>query len=83
MSEAEELASIERIEATRRIARKALGACMHRAGVKLDEALIGALYAVFDIAEQHAGAGMGAIEWLRSGIDVLEQQILTGQRRAH
>ena len=81
MSEDDETASLGRIEATRRIGRKAAERCVAR-GATIEDAAIGMAYAAFDVAERHAGQGQGAIEWLRTSIDVLEAGLIDGQRRA-
>lgn len=69
---AEEIASIGRIEATRRIMRKAAGACGAH-GASVEEQAIAASYAAFDLAGHHAGAGQSAVEWLRTFCDMLER----------
>ena len=81
MSEDEETDSLARIEATRRIGRKAAELCVTR-GASIEEAAIGMAYAAFDVAERHAGQGQGAIEWMRTSIDVLEAALIDGQHRA-
>ena len=81
MSGDAETASLGRIEATRRVARKAADLCVAR-GASIEDAAIGMAYAAFDVAERHAGEGQGAIEWLRTSIDVLEAALIDGQRRA-
>ena len=73
--------SLERIEATRRILRKAMLACRDRGGASVEDVAIGALYAAYDVAEQHAGEGVVAIEWLRDGCDVLEKGVMDGLAR--
>lgn len=80
MSGDEESASLGRIEATRRVARRAAELCVTR-GASIEDAAIGMAYAAFDVAERHAGPGQGAIEWLRTSIDVLEAALLKGERR--
>lgn len=80
MSEDEETASLGRIEATRRIGRKAAELCVAR-GATIEDAAIGITYAAFDVAERHAGPGQGAIEWLRTSIDVLEAALMKGRGR--
>lgn len=77
MTEAEELASTSRIEATRCVLRRAAELSVQR-GASAEEVAIGSLYAAFDLAERHAGPAGAAIEWLRSCCDVLEQGFLIG-----
>ncbi|MBO9510926.1 hypothetical protein [Erythrobacter sp. A6_0] len=74
-------ASLARIEATRRVLRSALAKCAERGGATAEELAIAALYAAFDIAEQHAGPEAGAVEWLRTGCDTLERGIMEGVPR--
>lgn len=50
-------------------------------GLTTEEIAIGNVYALFDIAEHHAGPEQGAIEWLRDAIDVLERGLLDGHAR--
>lgn len=80
MTDREE-ASTARIEATRRVVRKALDLCYGRGGATTEEATIGVLYAAFDAAELHAGEGVAAVEWLRTACDVLEQGVMDGKYR--
>lgn len=72
-----ETASIGRIEATRRIMRKAAGACGAR-GATVEEQAIAASYAAFDLAGHHAGAGQSAVEWLRTFCDIVERSVMAG-----
>jgi len=81
MSGPDDDASLARIEATRRVLRSALAKCGERGGATVEELAIGALYAAFDIAEQHAGMEAGAVEWLRTGCDMLEKGIMDGAAR--
>lgn len=80
MSEDSETASLGRIEATRRIGRKAAEMCVAR-GASIEDAAIGMAYAAFDVAERHAGEGQGAIEWLRTALDMLEAGLIAGLGR--
>lgn len=72
--------SLGRIEATRRVMRKAAALCTSR-GAAVEDVAIGMLYAAFDVAEQHAGEGVAAVEWLRTACDVLEEAVFQGVRR--
>lgn len=69
---AEETASVARIEATRRIMRKASAACGAH-GATTEEQAIAASYAALDLAGHHAGAGQSAVEWLRTFCDMIER----------
>lgn len=74
---AEEIASIGRIEATRRIMRKAAFACGSH-GATIEEQAIAASYAAYDLAGHHAGPGQSAVEWLRTFADMIECGLLNG-----
>nr|WP_086493866.1 hypothetical protein [Novosphingobium panipatense] len=74
-------ASLDRIERCRRINRKAAAKCGEH-GVAPDELAIAAVYSSFDLAEAWAGRGMSAIEWLRTALDVMEENILNGEKRS-
>ena len=64
----------------RRIIREA-GGKMAAAGVLPVDIGFGTFCAALDAAEQFAGEGMAAIEWLRSACDVMEQSLLNGGPR--
>ena len=74
---AQESASVARIEATRRIMRKAAAACGSH-GANAEEQAIAAAYCALDLAGHHAGPGMSAVEWLRTFCDMIERGILGG-----
>lgn len=82
MTEVDEIASQGRIEAGRRVIRKAAALCMAR-GATVEEVAIAAAYASFDLAELHAGPGVAAIEWKRSSLDVLESALFEGAGDRH
>lgn len=73
-------AELEQAHKVRRIIREA-GERMAAAGVLPVDIGFGTFCAALDVAEQFAGEGMAAIEWLRSACDVMEQSILTGGKR--
>ncbi|OYU74975.1 MAG: hypothetical protein CFE32_16010 [Alphaproteobacteria bacterium PA3] len=75
MNEQQETASLARIDATRRVYRKAAEQCRQQ-GATVEETAIAMIFAAFDVAEVHAGAGMAAIEWLRTGCDTLERSLI-------
>lgn len=52
-------------------------------GFSTEDAAIAALYVCFDLAEMlpQAGAGQGAIEWMRTGCDMIERSIAAGAER--
>lgn len=80
MSDNRDQASNSRIEASRRIHRRAAQLCQAK-GATVEELALAAVYFTFDLAEAHAGPEMAAVEWLRTAIDVLEQGVMTGVRR--
>lgn len=73
-------AELEQAHKVRRIIREA-GEKMTTAGVLPVDVGFGTFCAALDMAEQFAGEGMGAIEWLRSACDVMEQSLLNGGPR--
>lgn len=75
MDEQQESASLARIEATRRVYRSAAAKCAEQ-GATVEETAIAMIFASFDVGEVHAGAGMAAIEWLRTGCDTLERALI-------
>lgn len=75
-----EIESTRRIANARSIFRKAAAKCAEY-GVTGEELAIAAMYAAFDIAEVHAGEGVGAVEWQRSACDVIERQLMEGGDR--
>jgi hypothetical protein len=75
MNDGQENASLARIDATRRIYQRAAQKCAEH-GATVEETAIAMIFAAFDVAEAHAGAGMAAIEWLRTGCDTLERALI-------
>lgn len=75
MNEQQEAASMARIDAIRRVYRMAAEQCSQR-GATVEETAIAMIFAAFDVGEVHAGAGMAAIEWLRTGCDTLERALI-------
>lgn len=71
---------LEQAHNVRRIMREA-GGKMMAVGVLPVDVGFGTFCAALDMAEQFAGEGMGAIEWLRSACDVMEQSLLNGGHR--
>lgn len=74
-------ASFARIEATRRVLRSAVDKCVER-GATADEVGVAILYATFDVAERVAGPEQSAVEWLRTGCDIIERGLFDGQPRS-
>lgn len=75
MTDREELESMKRIDATRNVYRKTAAKCAEH-GATVEEAAIAAILAAYDIAEGHAGPGFSAVEWLRTGCDLLERTLV-------
>lgn len=49
-------------------------------GISREDVSIAAVYSAFDVAEIVHGPGIAAIEWMRSSLDLMERQLLAGQR---
>jgi len=75
MNDEQETASMARIDAIRRVYRRAAEQCAQH-GATVEETAIAMIFAAFDVGEVHAGAGMAAIEWLRTGCDTLERALI-------
>jgi len=67
--------SIAAIELCRDINRKAAGQ-YEAQGVSREDVTIAALYSAFDLASEFTGSRIGAVEWLRNGVDLIECQLL-------
>lgn len=70
------------IEMTRGIYRKAAAQCMVR-GVEPVDAVIGMIYATHDVAQTLGHSPAGAIEYLRSALDVMERQVMAQGRASN
>jgi hypothetical protein len=80
MSGAQIPAELDQAHKVRRIIREA-GDKMMAAGVLPVDVGFGTFCAALDVAEQFAGEGMAAIEWLRSACDVMERSLMNGGPR--
>jgi len=80
MTSKDEEISMKCIEIVRGIQRKAAVASEAH-GISLEDAAIGSVYAAFDIAQRFKGDPYAGIEWLRTGIDVIERQLLTRETK--
>lgn len=69
--------SMKAIEVVRGFMRKAADQC-ERQGITLEDVSVGVLYSTFDIAQRFKGDPFGAVEWLRTGIDLMERQLMEG-----
>jgi hypothetical protein len=45
-------------------------------GISTEDVTIAALYSAFDLAAGFTGSWIGGVEWLRSGLDVIERQLM-------
>lgn len=70
----EEDRSIQNIETCRRINRKAATKYAEH-GVAPEDAAIAAVYSAHDLAMQIGHNQAGAIEWLRTALDVMERSL--------
>ncbi len=74
----DELISERDIEIVRNLQRKLANEC-HATGISPEDIALASLYSAFDIAEGAKGPGLSAVEWLRTGLDVIERgQMLDG-----
>jgi hypothetical protein len=69
--------SIHAIEIGRRLGRS-LAAKLQEQGVTQEDATIAAIYSAVDLASDFTGSQISGIEWLRSALDVMERQIMSG-----
>lgn len=70
--------SLSAIDLCRNINRKAANQYADR-GISPEDIALAALYSAFDIAEAAKGPGMVAVEWLRTGLDLIERQLIAGK----
>jgi len=71
----DETTSLKAIGIVRDLHRKLANQCFER-GVTREDIALASLYAAFDIAEGAKGPGIAALEWLRTGLDLMERQAL-------
>lgn len=70
------------IETARRINRSAAAKYIEHGAAPIDVA-IAAMYSALDIAEIATGqTGVGAVEWMRTGLDTIERQVVEQGRIA-
>ncbi len=77
MTDDDEDKSMAAIDLCRNINRKAANEYAAR-GIRTEDIALASLYSAFDIAEAAKGPGMVAVEWLRTGLDVIERQLMAG-----
>lgn len=75
MTNDDEDLSMSAIDLCRDINRKAANQYAER-GISREDIALAAIYSAFDIAEAAKGPGMAAVEWLRTGLDVIEAQLM-------
>ena len=74
----DEEVSVSAIDLCRNVNRKAANEYAAR-GISPEDIALAALYSAFDITEAAKGPGMAAVEWLRTGLDVIERQVMAGE----
>lgn len=77
MTNDDEDLSVSAIDLCRNINRKAANQYAAR-GISPEDIALAAIYSAFDIAEVAKGPGMAAVEWLRTGLDLIERQVMAG-----
>lgn len=77
----DEALSMSAIDLVRNLQRTLANECFAK-GISPEDITLATLHATFDLAEATAGPGVTAVEWLRTGIDTIERQLLT-DARAH
>lgn len=82
MTNDDENLSMKAIEVCRGLNRKAAAKYFER-GISPEDVAIASLYSSLDIAMELKGDAIAAIEWLRTGLDVMERDAMAGQGRAH
>lgn len=73
----DEATSLKAIDVVRGLHRSLANQCYDR-GITPGDIALGSLYAAFDIAEGAKGPGIAALEWLRTGLDLMERQVMGG-----
>lgn len=77
MTNDDEQMSLSAIDLCRDINRKAANEYAAK-GISPEDIALAALYSAYDIAEAAKGPGMIAVEWLRTGLDLIERQVMSG-----
>jgi hypothetical protein len=78
MTRNDEQISMKAIELTRDLCRRAAFECQAR-GITAEDVSVAILYAAHDIAQNFKQDRFAAIEWMRTGLDLMEAQILHSQ----
>ncbi|MCT2557367.1 hypothetical protein N0B51_00050 [Tsuneonella sp. YG55] len=71
----DEATSMKAIAIVRDLQRKLANQCFER-GISPEDIALGCLHGAFDVAEGAKGPGMTALEWMRTGLDLIERQLL-------
>jgi hypothetical protein len=71
----DESISMKAIELTRDLCRRAGLECQAR-GITVEDVAVASLYAAHDLAQNFKRDPFGAIEWMRTGLDLMERQIM-------
>ncbi|WP_155263729.1 hypothetical protein [Sphingomonas segetis] len=74
MTRDDEEISTKAIELTRDLCRRMAIECQAR-GISLEDVAVASLYAAHDIAQNFRGDPFAAIEWMRTGLDLMERQL--------
>ena len=75
MTNNDETISVYAINTVRDLQRKFANECFEK-GVSPEDIALGLLYGTFDVAEAVRGPRMVALEWLRTGLDLMEDHLL-------
>ena len=75
MTRDDEEMSMKAIELTRDLCRRIAIECQAH-GISLEDVSVASLYASHDIAQNFRGDPFAAIEWMRTGLDLMERQLL-------
>ena len=67
--------SLKAIELTRHLCRRAAIECQAR-GITDEDVAVASLYAAHDVAQNYKSDPFAAIEWMRTGLDLMERQLL-------
>ena len=79
MTNDQESISLSAIDLCRNINRKAANEYAAK-GISAEDIGLAALFSAYDIAEVAKGPGMVAVEWLRTGLDLIERQVIAGEQ---
>lgn len=74
MTNNDETISQQAIGICRNLYRQLANECYMK-GISPEDIALASIYAAFDIAEAAKGPGFVALEWMRSGLDVMEVQL--------